>query len=144
MIPRLHTRHLVVHCSATKPEQNIGVVEIRKWHVEERRWSDVGYHYIIRRNGRLEKGRPEDLGGAHVQGHNHDTVGICLVGGVDGQNEPQQNFTESQFATLLKLLVTLKKRYPQAHITGHRDFPGVDKACPCFNAHAWWNGAINP
>ena len=148
MTPRKHTRQLVVHCSATTPEQNIGVVEIRRWHTDPppkgRGWSDVGYHYVIRRSGRLEKGRAEDLAGAHVRGHNYDTVGICLVGGVDGQDEPQQNFTVDQFATLLKLLVTLKKRYPTAHIRGHRDFPGVDKACPCFNTHAWWNGAINP
>ena len=142
MHARTNTRHIVVHCSATKPSANIGVVEIRRWHVEDNHWSDCGYHYVIRRNGRMEKGRAEDLAGAHVQGHNHDTVAVCLVGGVDDGGDPHQNYTDDQYATLLKLLVTLKKRYPTASVMGHRDFPGVDKACPCFDAKKWYRQAI--
>ena len=51
MEPRSSTEYLVVHCSATKPSMDIGLREIKRWHVDDNGWRDVGYHYIIRRNG---------------------------------------------------------------------------------------------
>jgi N-acetylmuramoyl-L-alanine amidase len=146
-------RFLVVHCSATPPDQDIGVEEIRKWH-KATGWDDVGYHYVVRRDGTIEAGRSLDFQGAHVEGHNHESLGICLVGGVkrtpdaDGKDDidgprwdliPDANFTAAQYTSLEHLINLLLPRYPGAVVRGHRDFPGVGKACPSFDAPAWWS-----
>ena len=125
--------HLVVHCAATRPSQNIGVLTIRKWHMDKG-WSDIGYHWVIRRDGTLETGRPEKRSGAHVRGHNSHSVGICLVGGINEDSlRPEMNYTKSQWSALKRLLTHKQIQYPDAEIMGHRDFPGVAKACPCMD-----------
>jgi N-acetyl-anhydromuramyl-L-alanine amidase AmpD len=116
---------------------DIGVSEIRQWHLRNG-WSDIGYHYVIRRDGTLEVGRLEDEVGAHVAGVNWESVGVCLVGGVNDSNRPDCNFTSHQWRELELLIASLARRYPQAVVQGHRDFPNVDKACPCFDVGAWW------
>ena len=135
---------LVVHCSATRPAMDIGVKEIRQWHMQPKAKgglgaSDVGYHYVIRRNGAVEPGRPEDKAGAHVAGHNANTIGICLVGGVSQADfrKAENNFTPAQFRALKSVLTILTGRYPGAVVKGHRDFKGVAKACPSFDARGW-------
>ena len=135
--------YLVVHCAATREHQDIGAHEIRQWHLEKG-WFDIGYHYVIRRNGDIETGRPEDQPGAHARGFNHLSLGICLVGGVatDGKT-PENNFTAEQFASLAQLLRGLTHKYPQAMVLGHRDFPNVNKGCPSFDAPEWWAGESN-
>lgn len=136
-INRTNTDHLVIHCSATRAVQDIGAREITRWH-RDNGWATIGYHFVIRRNGKVETGRPVDAIGAHVQGHNHDSVGICLVGGLDNATwKPANNFTPQQWEALKKLLTALVKRYPKAKVLGHRDFPGVQKACPSFSAKVW-------
>lgn len=132
-------RFIVVHCSATPPDMDIGADEIRRWHIEDNGWSDIGYHYVIRRTGVIEHGRPLDYQGAHVRGHNHESVGICLVGGVNKDAQPDANFTAAQYASLESLISLLLPRFPGAAVRGHRDFPGVTKACPSFDAVAWWS-----
>ena len=139
---------IVVHCSATKASADIGVREITQWHIQ-RGFDTVGYHYVIRRNGELETGRPESAIGAHVRGHNSNSIGICLAGGVDANNKPENNFTPEQFVSLEALLRRLKERYPQARILGHRDLsPDKNsdgkitpnefiKACPSFDVAQW-------
>jgi len=135
---RKKTDFIAVHCSATRPSMDIGVVDIRKWH-RAQGWEDIGYHYVIRRNGKLEKGRAESLVGSHVKGFNAVSIGVCLVGGVaqDDFTKAENNFTPAQFATLRELLANLKGRFPQAVIQGHRDFPKVAKACPSFDVRKW-------
>lgn len=135
---RRTTDFIVVHCSATKPSQDIGASEIRKWHVEDNGWSDIGYHQVIRRNGAIELGRPLHVSGAHAQGFNQHSVGVCLVGGVDSSNNPVNNFTAKQFDSLEITLDYWKRIYSKAKVLGHRDLPGVTKACPCFDAIEWW------
>ena len=130
-------QYIIVHCSATPPDMDIGVEDIRQWH-REKGWSDVGYHYIIRRNGNVEKGRSDNQSGAHVRGYNSVSLGICMVGGVDDFNTPDANYTASQWKALDKLVNDLKLTYPSAKVCGHRDMPGVDKACPCFDAISWY------
>jgi N-acetylmuramoyl-L-alanine amidase len=129
--------HLVVHCSATPPALDVGVKEIRRWHVEGNGWDDVGYHYVIRRDGLVEEGRPVEQVGAHVSGHNASTIGICMVGGIAADSTPQNNFNSRQFDALYALLLTLHHKFPGAEVLGHRDFPGVAKACPCFDVRDW-------
>ena len=140
---------IVVHCSATNPLIDWGARDIEVLHQRNNGWSTVGYHWVIRRNGIVEVGRQESIPGAHVKGHNLNSIGVCLVGGVDFNNRPTPNYTTSQWASLKTLLVSLKLRFPNARIVGHRDLsPDLDgdgtveanewvKACPCFDVRAW-------
>ena len=77
--------HIIVHCSYTPPSMDIGAETIREWHTlpkpKGRGWSDIGYHWVIRRNGTVEAGRSEERAGAHAKGYNQDSIGICLIGG---------------------------------------------------------------
>jgi len=129
--------YIAVHCSATQPSADVGVKEIRRWHVEGNHWRDIGYHFVIRRNGDLENGRPIEQAGAHVSGYNSNSIGVCLVGGVDAKGRAEDNFTPEQWEALKALLCRLHKRFPEAEIKGHRDFPKVKKDCPCFDVRAW-------
>lgn len=134
---------IVVHCSATGTD-DIGAAEIRAWHTAPpKKWSDIGYHYVIRRNGKMEHGRPEDQIGAHAQGFNDSSLGICLVGGVsaDDKAKAEFNFTRAQMASLEALLAALVVRFPNATVLGHRDLKDVKKACPSFDVRSWWYGA---
>lgn len=134
---RTKTDWIVIHCAATRPSMDVGAKEIRSWH-KAKGWRDIGYHFVIRRDGRVEKGRGVAEIGSHVQGHNHNSVGVCLVGGVaDDTLGPQNNFTRAQWVSLKKLVGELVQQYPQAKVLGHRDFPKVNKACPSFDAKQW-------
>lgn len=149
---RKKTKYIVVHCSATGPDSDIGVDEIRDWHVNGNGWSDIGYHAVIRRDGEIEWGRHMDASGAHVQGQNYQSVGVCMVGGVDGAGKAENNFTDDQFSSLRALLLVLVSAYPDAEVLGHRDLsPDLDgdgvitenewlKDCPCFDVRSWING----
>ena len=79
---------LVIHCAATKPNMDIGRDEIDSWH-KARGWSGIGYHYVIRRDGRIESGRPVEQAGAHASGYNANSIGICLVGGINHNGKPE-------------------------------------------------------
>lgn len=98
----------------------------------------IGYHYVIRRDGSVETGRPLTEPGAHVEDWNHCSWGICLAGGVDAKLKPQANFTPAQLASLRKLLTELLHAVPNATVQGHRDFPNVAKACPSFDVRRWF------
>ncbi len=129
---------IVIHCSATRADKDFTVDDIRTWH-KANGWTDVGYHYVIRLDGAVEPGRPEDKVGAHVAGFNAGSIGICYVGGYDLQGRPADTRTPAQVEAMTRLVVDLLTRYPGAEVLGHRDFPDVNKACPCFDAHAWWS-----
>lgn len=124
---------IIVHCTATRSWQDIGADDIRRMH-KAQGWSDIGYHYVVRIDGTIEQGRDVDIIGAHVEGHNAHSIGICYVGGLDNQGKAKDTRTENQKCALLNLLMDLRKIYPNAKISGHRDFPNVRKECPCFNA----------
>lgn len=123
---------LIVHCSATREGQDITVDTIRDWHLK-RGWSDIGYHYVVKLDGTIETGRSVELMGAHVKGHNKDSIGICYIGGVEADGKtPKDTRTDKQKDSLLNLLVTLKHVYGDISVYGHRDFSS--KACPSFDA----------
>ena len=128
---------IIVHCTATPEGRDVTVDEIRRWHVEEKNWSDIGYHWIVTLNGTLERGRPEHIQGAHAKGFNKNSIGLCYVGGVDKDMIPKDTRTEGQKETLKCILEDLKDRYPNAEIIGHRDVSS--KACPSFDAKAEYN-----
>lgn len=142
-------RYLVVHTSATPAARDIGRREIELMH-RQRGFRTIGYHYVIRRDGAVEKGRPNSEPGAHVLGFNNKSLGICLVGGVEPDGKtPEQNFTPAQYDALEVLLKALRPKYPTAEILGHRDLsPDKNrdgkvspnewlKACPCFDVRPW-------
>lgn len=143
MLPGLTARKstdwLVVHCSASLPNPDTDVKTIDRWH-RQRGFLMIGYHYVIKTDGTIEPGRDEDAVGAHVEGFNSNSIGICMVGGVDKNQKPENNFSAAQFKSLSTLLDTLEAKYPSAILRGHRDFPNVHKACPSFNVVAWRKG----
>jgi N-acetylmuramoyl-L-alanine amidase len=134
-------RFLVVHCSASPPSVRCDVTVIDRWH-RERGFRKIGYHFVICRDGVVQSGRALDEVGAHVEGFNACSIGICLVGGVDEKNQPQNNFTPEQFTALHALLIRLFYKFHDAEVQGHRDFPNVAKACPSFDVKPWW-AALN-
>jgi len=136
---RKTTDYLVVHCAASQPLPSINAATIRQWH-KSKGWQDIGYHYVIKIDGTVETGREIMEVGAHVAGHNSDSVGICMVGGVDKNGYSVNNFKPAQFKALRKLLNELLARFPKSVILGHRDFKGVKKDCPCFDVTDWWAG----
>lgn len=149
MTKRTQTRFIVVHCSATKPSMNITAQTVREWHMSKG-WSDIGYHFFIRRDGTIEHGRPVDEIGAHVAGHNSDTVSLCMAGGLDEMGDSFANrpdlFTAQQWASAKIVVAMLKRMYPFAAVLGHRDLsPDLNhdgkiqpqewlKTCPGFDA----------
>ena len=128
---------IIIHCAATRPSMDIGAKEITDWHVKGNGWADIGYHYVVRRNGTVETGRPLARAGAHVANHNADSIGICLVGGVaeDGRT-PEANFTPEQWEALKTLVASLVRQCLGSTVHGHSEF--ANKACPCFDVRAWW------
>lgn len=125
---------IIIHCSATPSDMDIGVEEIRDWHMG-RGWSDVGYHFVIRRSGEIEVGRPIERAGAHARGHNAHSIGICMVGGNN-----VTDFNIKQFNALYNFVIHLRGSYPDAQVLGHRDLEGVAKLCPCFDVGAFFDG----
>lgn len=121
-------RYLVVHCSDTPDDEALEIGDIHAMHLGFG-WDGVGYHAVITRDGRIQPGRPECWTGAHVYGHNGESLGVCLIG--------RAAFTSAQMDALAGLLEAWRQRYPGAEIRGHCDFPSTDKTCPNFNAAAW-------
>lgn len=139
---------IVVHCSATPEGLDIGAKAIDAMH-KARGFAMIGYHYVVRIGGQLETGRSLESPGAHVSGHNANSIGICLVGGLDHERKPKDTKTPAQEATLHALIVKLRGIYPDAKICGHRDLsPDLNhdgkvdrhewiKECPCFDVADW-------
>ena len=123
---------IIIHCSATPEGKDYTVEQIRQWH-KQRGFSDIGYHYVIYRDGSIHSGRPIERIGAHCLKHNAHSVGICYIGGVskDGKT-PKDTRTDAQKESLIKLIKELKAKYPKATVHGHREY--ANKACPCFDA----------
>ncbi len=149
---------IVIHCTATREGQPITVEQIRDEH-KRQGWSDIGYHYVIGLKGEIWNGRDVDKIGAHVNGHNAHSIGIAYVGGLENVVgipyrllKAKDTRTDAQKAALLSLLMDLRKLYPRARISGHRDFSpdkngnGIVepwewiKQCPSFDARKEYRG----
>lgn len=133
-----HIREIIVHCTATPEGKDYTVSDIRRWHTTPvsqggRGWKDIGYHYVVYRDGTVHTGRDVNISGAHCTNHNSYSIGVCYVGGcaTDGKT-PKDTRTAAQRMALVKLLKELRALYPQAKIYGHRNFAA--KACPSFDA----------
>ena len=140
----IKAKYIVIHCSATKENQDYDEKQLEKDHLA-RGFSEIGYHYYIRKNGQIIPGRPFKKSGAHVKGHNYESIGVCYEGGLNKYGNPEDTRTEAQKQSLLATLLFIKRIYPNAEIRGHRDFsPDTNndgvispdeyiKQCPCFD-----------
>lgn len=146
------TLGITIHCSASKPNQKWGAVEVDRMH-RANGWLCIGYHFVIDRDGVIHRGRPTDVRGAHCkhEGRNDTHVSVCLIGGVSARpkkhvpgspwngSDAECNFTPTQLTSLSALKDFLQDHYglTDDDVEGHRDVRGVSKACPSFNVRKW-------
>lgn len=139
-------REIVVHCSATLPgwmaaeSLMLKRVEIRRWHLA-RGWHDIGYHWLVDRDGQIVTGRRETTIGAGVEGHNQGVIHICLIGGHgSAATDPfDRHFTRAQDGALRDLIAGIGIRTRIDRVSGHNEWAA--KACPGFNVPAWLEAA---
>ena len=126
---------LIIHCSATREcDDSVNASVIDRWH-KARGWKGCGYHFIVLIDGTIETGRMIDEVGAQVKGMNKSSIGICYIGGLEKDGKtPKDTRTPNQKESLLLLIKTLKKIYPEATLHGHNEFS--NKACPSFDVQS--------
>ena len=124
---------IILHCSATPEGRDFTIKDIRNWHLA-RGFSDIGYHFVIYRDGSVHRGRAIDFAGAHTTGQNKHSIGICYIGGCASDGKlPKDTRTPEQRFALFKLVYELMQQYniPINKVFGHREF--ANKACPSFD-----------
>tara|TARA_R100001460_G_scaffold66010_1_gene106395 strand:- start:3257 stop:3679 length:423 start_codon:yes stop_codon:yes gene_type:complete len=132
---------IIIHCTATPEGRDVSIDEVRRWHVEERGWRDVGYHFLVRLDGTVEEGRPIEMTGAHTRSHNWDSIGIAYAGGMSkDMTEPKDTRSDAQKDALVDLICQLHDCYGGT-VYGHRDFS--EKACPSFDAKTEYENISN-
>ena len=140
---------IIVHCAATRADWMAGhtlaekVAEIRRWHISAPlNWKDIGYHWIIDRDGKVLAGRAETVIGAHAGAvKNRGTIGICLLGG-HGSSENDmfaKHFPRAQDITLRQMIDAISSRTGITRVSGHNEYAA--KACPGFDVTTWLKGA---
>ena len=127
---------IILHCSATREGIDYSVDTIRRWHVEDRGWKDIGYHFVVQLDGTVNPGRPLEIQGAHTRGYNKGSIGICYIGGVESEKKngkwmAKDTRTPEQKESLDRFLKELMCMYPEATLHGHNEFAA--KACPSFD-----------
>lgn len=133
---------LVVHGSASPADMDIGRAELRRRHMRQGA-ADIAYHYVVRRDGTVEKGLATDVPGFHAYGYNAHSLGICIVGGRKGKtNRSENNYTEAQLESLKGLLVMLQSEHAGSEVVAHDDLPGVRHTCPGFDVKGWYSTRI--
>lgn len=120
---------IILHCTATPEGRKTTLEEVTLWH-RKRKFTTIGYHYLIHLNGEVSRGRPEEQMGAHCKGYNRNSIGIAYVGGVDSNFKPKDTRTHEQKHALRMLVESLQDKYPGATLHGHYEF--ASKACPSF------------
>ena len=131
-MPADSVSYIIIHCSATRETQDYTPEQLKRDHMA-RGFIDVGYHYYIRKDGRVTQHRKLNEVGAHCRPFNRCSIGVCYEGGLDANGKPKDTRTLKQRASLVGLILDLKQKFPKAKIRGHNEMPGaVPKACPCF------------
>ncbi len=123
---------IILHSSAVTPDQSSSAAQIDTRHRHRGYHLGIGYHYVVRRNGQIEQGRPEYIVGVHCLNHNRHSIGICYEGGLDARGQPADTRTPAQKVALRQLIANLHQRYPRAVIVGHRDLDPQEH-CPGFS-----------
>lgn len=128
-------KYIVIHCTATSPDAK--VESIQRYWKENLHWKSPGYHYIIKADGEVVNLAPESAVTNGVAGYNSNSVHLSYIGGIDSEGKPKDTRTSEQLESMKALVTQLHTKYPEATIQGHRDFPGVHKACPSFDVRTW-------
>ena len=128
-------KFLTIHCAATPEGRHVAADQITAW--DKVKFGQTSYHWVVELDGKRVRTLRDDQKGAHVGGANSGNIGICYIGGVDKAMNAEDTRTDAQKASLLTLIRTYKARYPGITIRGHRDWPGVKKACPSFDVSEW-------
>ena len=123
-------KRIIIHCTATPEGKHFDVATIRRWHVKDRGWKDIGYHYVIYLDGSVHEGRPVEQAGAHTSGHNADSIGIVYVGGCDAKMKAKDTLNEAQETAMVNLIKALREQHGELSLHGHNEFAA--KACPSF------------
>ncbi len=124
----------IIHCTDTPPSMRVDISMVRKWHLE-RGFNDVGYHFLVLKDGTIEYGRSLTTVGAHTKGNNLNSIGIAYVGGWQEKDDR----TCEQKDALLCLIKSLKFILPSdIEVHGHNEYSS-EKACPNFNAFKEYN-----
>jgi len=131
-------RFLTIHCAATPEGRDNTAAQVNQWDIE--RFGQISYHWVIELDGDAVRGLPDTVRGAHVSKANSGNIGICYVGGTTSLNsggKPKDTRTTAQKIALRTLIRTYQARHPDIIVRGHRDWPGVTKACPSFDVAEW-------
>lgn len=131
----LPIRYLTIHCAATPEGRDVKAKTVDDW--DRAKFGQVSYHWVIELDGTAVRGLRDNQRGAHVGGRNTGNIGICYVGGVDKKLNPKDTRTQAQKDTMARLVGEYRAKYPGIVVRGHRDWPGVKKACPSFDVAAW-------
>ncbi len=131
-------RYIVVHCTASTPDAT--AEDIKHYWKEQLGWKNPGYHYLILRDGEIVQLQDEAKIANGASGYNQISIHISYIGGIDKSGKPFDNRTTLQKHAMFDKLIELTERYPGSKILGHRDLPGVKKACPSFDVAAWLRG----
>lgn len=128
-------RFLTIHCAATPEGRDVPPGEIARWDIQK--FGQESYHWIVTLDGKAHRRLADTVKGAHVGGANTGNIGVCYVGGVDKRGAPKDTRTDLQRAALAQLVHDYRERFPAIVVRGHRDWPGVAKACPSFDVASW-------
>lgn len=134
----LPIKYLTIHCTATPRGRDNTAKEVTQWDIE--RFGQPSYHHVIELDGEAVRTLRDDQRGAHTANHNTGNIGISYVGGTESLNaggKPADTRTKAQKETMKRLVEEYKTKYPGLIVLGHREWPGVNKACPSFDVHAW-------
>lgn len=124
-------QYLTIHCAATPEGRDVKAETISGW--DKQRFGQTSYHHVVELDGTAVRTLNDNQRGAHTGGHNSGNIGVCYVGGVDAHMVPKDTRTEAQKATLRRLVGEYRTKFPHIIVRGHRDWPGVKKACPSFS-----------
>lgn len=131
-------KSLTIHCAATPEGRANTAAEVTRWDIE--RFGQPSYHWVIELNGTAVRTLQDDELGAHVRMRNSGNIGICYVGGTEvlsAGGRPKDTRTPAQKKTMARLVREYRARFPSLKVLGHRDWPGVAKACPSFDVASW-------
>ena len=132
---------LTIHCAATPEGRDVKAETISKW--DQDRFGQTSYHWVIELDGTVKRTLLETQKGAHTGGANTGNIGICYVGGVAANLAPKDTRTAAQRKAMAELVRSYRARFPALIVRGHRDWPGVKKACPSFDVAGWINAGMN-
>lgn len=124
--------YIVIHCTATIPEATVQGI-LNYWR-DEKGWNNPGYHILIDKYGKQYELQSFDKIANGVKGFNHNSIHISYIGGIDSEGNPEDTRTTAQRAAIYEAIRKAIDYAGYVRILGHRDFPGVTKSCPSFDA----------